>query len=227
MLLFLARAFQFLPRCVLAAVVFVIAVRLIDLNGLQEIRRESPGEFWLAVLTAVVVVAVGVEQGIVLAMVLSLLRIVNHSYRPHTGVLVETERGDWRTEVAAPGALTEPGLAVYRFGAPLFYANANRFSDEILRLADQNKSKLRWVIVDAEAMTNVDYSAARVVRALNESLARRGIALVFSRVHPELQADLDRHHISEAIGRDHIFSRLHEAISAYRLLPTVPTVKDR
>jgi SulP family sulfate permease len=226
-LLFLARAFQFLPRCVLAAVVFVIAVRLIDLNGLQEIRRESPGEFWLAVLTAVVVVAVGVEQGIVLAMVLSLLRIVNHSYRPHTGVLVETERGDWRTEAAAPGALTEPGLAVYRFGAPLFYANANRFSDEILRLADQNKSKLRWVIVDAEAMTNVDYSAARVVRALNESLARRGIALVFSRVHPELQADLDRHHISEAIGRDHIFSRLHEAISAYRLLPTVPTVKDR
>jgi len=226
-LLFLARAFQFLPRCVLAAVVFVIAVRLIDLNGLQEIRRESPGEFWLAVLTAVVVVAVGVEQGIVLAMVLSLLRIVNHSYRPHTGVLVETERGDWRTEAAAPGALTEPGLAVYGFGAPLFYANANRFSDEILRLADQNKSKLRWVIVDAEAMTNVDYSAARVVRALNESLARRGIALVFSRVHPELQADLDRHHISEAIGRDHIFSRLHEAISAYRLLPTVPTVKDR
>jgi len=168
-----------------------------------------------------------VEQGIVLAMVLSLLRIVHHSYHPHTGVLVETERGDWRTEVAAPGALTEPGLAVYRFGAPLFYANANRFSDEILRLADQNKSTLRWVIVDAEAMTNVDYSAARVVRALSESLARRGVALVFSRVHPELQADLDRHHISTAIGRDHIFSRLHEAISAYRLLPAVPTAKNR
>ncbi|MGB9069650.1 MAG: SulP family inorganic anion transporter [Candidatus Acidiferrales bacterium] len=226
-LLLLARAFQFLPRCVLAAVVFVIAVRLIDLKGLREIRRESPGEFWLAVLTAVVVVAVGVEQGIVLAMVLSLLRIVHHSYHPHTGVLVETERGDWRTELAAPGALTEPGLAVYRFGAPLFYANANRFSDEILRLADQNKSELRWVIVDAEAMTNVDYSAARVVRALNESLARRGVALVFSRVHPELQADLDRHDITEAIGREHIFSRLHEAISAYRLLPAVPTVKYR
>jgi SulP family sulfate permease len=226
-LLFLARAFQFLPRCVLAAVVFVIAVRLIDLKGLREIRRESPGEFWLAVLTTAVVVTVGVEQGIVLAMVLSLLRIVHHSYHPHTGVLVETERGDWRTELAAPGALTEPGLAVYRFGAPLFYANANRFSDEILRLADQNKSKLRWVIVDAEAMTNVDYSAARVVRALNESLGRRGVALVFSRVHPELQADLDRHCITEAIGRGHIFSRLHEAISAYRLLPAVPTVKDR
>jgi SulP family sulfate permease len=226
-LLFLARAFQFLPRCVLAAVVFVIAVRLIDLKGLQDIRRESPGEFWLATLTAIVVVAVGVQQGIVLAMVVSLLRIVHHSYRPHTGVLVETERGDWRTEVAAPGALTEPGLAVYRFGAPLFYANANRFSDEILRLADQNRSKLRWVIVDAEAMTNVDYSAARVVRALSESLAHRGVALVFSRVHPELQADLDRHHITEAIGPQHIFSRLHEAISAYRSLPAVPTAIDR
>jgi high affinity sulfate transporter 1 len=218
-LLFLARVFQFLPRCVLAAVVFVIAVRLIDLKGLRDIRRESPGEFWLAVLTAVVVVAAGVQQGIVLAMVVSLLRIVNHSYRPHTGVLVETERGEWRTEAAAPGALTEPGLAVYRFGAPLFYANANRFSDEILRVADQNQSRLRWVIVDAEAMTDVDYSAARVVGALNESLSRRGVALVFARVHPELQADLDRHHITEAIGRGHIFSRLHEAITAYHELP--------
>jgi sulfate permease, SulP family len=218
-LLFLTRAFQFLPRCVLAAVVFVIAVRLIDLKGLQDIRRESPGEFWLAVLTAVVVVTVGVEQGIVLAMVLSLLRIVHHTYHPHTGVLVETERGDWRTQAAEPGALTEPGLAVYRFGAPLFYANANRFSDEILRLADENESKLRWVIVDAEAMTNVDYSAARVVRALNKSLADRGVALVFSRVHPELQADFDRHNITDAIGRDHIFSRLHEAISAYHVQP--------
>ncbi len=218
-LLFLTRAFQFLPRCVLGAVVFVIAVRLIDMKGLREIRRESPGEFWLAVLTAIVVVAVGVEQGIIFAMVLSLLRIVRHSYRPHTGVLVETPHGDWRTEPAVSGALTEPGLVVYRFGAPLFYANAGRFMEEVAGLAAHAGTALRWVIVDSEAMTNVDYSAARVVRLLNQNLAARGTALVFARVHPELQADLDRHRITDAVGRDHIFSRLHEAITAYHSLP--------
>jgi SulP family sulfate permease len=217
-LLFLMRTFQFLPRCVLAAVVFVIAVRLIDVKGLQEIRQESPGEFWLAVLTALVVVGVGVEQGIIFAMVVSLLRIVHHSYRPHTGVLVETPHGDWRTEPAVPGALTEPGLAVYRFGAPLFYANAGRFMEEVSGLAANAGPSLRWIVIDSEAMTNVDYSAARVVRQLAQNLQTEGITLVFARVHPELQADLDRHHITPAVGREHIFSRLHEALAAYHAL---------
>ena len=218
-LLFLTREFQFLPRCVLGAIVFVIAVRLIDLRGLREIRRESPGEFWLAVLTAAVVIVVGVEQGIGLAMVLSLLRIVRHSYRPHTGLLVQNSKGDWQTEPIEAGNTTEPGLAIYRFGAPLFYANAGRFAEEISSLGSQTSSALRWLIVDAEAMTNVDYSAACVVRALHKSLAARGITLVFARVHPELQADFDRHLTTDAIGRNHIFARLHEAIAAYHELP--------
>ena len=90
-LLFLTRPLQYLPRCVLGAIVFFIAVRLIDFRGLRDIRRESPGEYALAVFTAAVVVLVGVEQGILLAMVLSLLRIVRHSYHPHTGVLAISE----------------------------------------------------------------------------------------------------------------------------------------
>jgi len=218
-LLFLTRAFQFLPRCVLGAVVFVIAVKLIDLRGLRAIRRESPGEFWLAVVTAVVVVAVGVQQGIVLAMVVSLLRIVRHSYHPHTGVLVLNEKGDWRTEPILSAETTEPGLAIYRFGAPLFYANAGRFAEEVSSLASNSRFGLRWLIVDCEAITNVDYSAAHVVCELSRSLTGRGITLVFARVHPELLADLDRHHITEAVGREHIFPRLHEALAAYRALP--------
>ena len=84
-----------------------------------------------ALITSAVVVLVGVEQGIVLAMVLSLLRIVRYSYHPHTAVLVESESGIWRLTPAVPGAVTEPGLVIYRFGAPLFYANSGRFSDEI------------------------------------------------------------------------------------------------
>ena len=86
-LLFLTRPLQYLPRCVLGALVFVIAIRLINLRTILALRRESPGEFGLALIAAVVVVAAGVEQGILLAMILSLLRIVQHSYHPHTGVM--------------------------------------------------------------------------------------------------------------------------------------------
>jgi sulfate permease, SulP family len=214
-LLFLTKPLQYLPRCVLGAIVFVIAVRLINLRALRDILRESPGEFALALMTAGVVVIVGVEQGIVLAMVVSLLRVVRHSYRPHTGLLVENDKGVWQTEPVAPGATTEPGLAIYRFGAPLFYANVSQFSEEISRLAGPGPSALRWVIVDCEAITNIDYSAARVVSDLVRNLADRGVTLVFARVHPELQADLDRHRITETVGRSHIFSRLHEAIAGY------------
>jgi len=222
-LLFLTEPLQYLPRCVLGAIVFVIAVRLIDLRGLWKIQRESPGEFALAVITAAVVVLLGVEQGIVLAMVVSLLRVVRHTYRPHTGVMVMNEKGYWQTLPAVYGTVSEPGTAIYRFGAPLFYANASRFSEELLRLVGPGPSKLRWLIVDSEAVTNVDYSAAEVVRELYRELSTRGVVLVFARVHPTLQEDLDRHHITETVGVEHLFPRLHDALAAYHNSQQVPS----
>jgi len=177
-------------------------------------RRESPGEYALALITAAVVVLVGVEQGIVLAMVLSLLRIVRHSYHPHTAVLVQEQGGIWRLTPAVPGAVTEPGLVVYRFGAPLFYANAGRFSDEVRALVGPPPSPVRWLVVDAGAITNVDYTAARVVRELQDDLAHRGVALVVAHVQSDLKADLDRHHLTEVIGQVRMFDTLHEAMAA-------------
>jgi SulP family sulfate permease len=217
-LLFLTRPLQYLPRCVLGAIVFIVAVRLVNLRGLRDIRRESPGEFLLAVTTAGVVVLVGVEQGIVLAMVLSLLRIVHHSYRPHTAVLTQGEGGLWQLTPVVRGAVTEPGLVVYRFGAALFYANAGRFSDEVRLLAGPGFSSLRWLVVDCGAITQVDYTAARVVRELQEDLAQSGVALVFAHVQSDLKPDLDRHHLTEAIGADRIFDSLHEALACYHSL---------
>jgi len=206
---------QYLPRCVLGAIVFIVAIRLVDLRGMQAIRRESPGEYLLALTAMVVVILVGVEQGIVLAMVLSLLRIVNHSYRPHTAVLVRGDDGLWQLTPVVPGATTEPGLAIYRFGAALFYANAGRFSDEIRDLVGPSPPKLRWLVVDAGAITHVDYSAARVVRELQQNLADRGVALVFAHVQPELRSDLKRHELTDAIGADRILDHLHDAVDAY------------
>ncbi len=215
-LLYLTGPLRFLPQCVLGAVVFTIAVRLIDLRGLSAVRRESPGEFALAVTTAIVVVLAGVEQGILLAMSLSLFRIVHHSYRPHTAVLEQTPDGMWQLHPVVPGALTEPGLVIYRFGAPLFYANANRFSEEVQMLATSAPSLLHWLIVDAGAITHVDFTAARAVREVRESLSAQGTGLVFAHVQSDLKPDLDRHHLTEDIGPSRIFESLHQALAALR-----------
>ncbi len=213
-LLFLTGALEYLPRCVLGAIVFVIAVRLVDLRGLRGIRRESPGEYILAVTTAAVVVLVGVEQGIVLAMVVSLLRIVRHSYHPHAAVLVEDKKGIWQQIPAVRGAVTEPGLVVYQFGAALFYANAERFADGVRDLVGPAPSPVRWLVVHAGAITNVDYTAARVVRELQQDLTQRGVGLVFAHVQSDLKPDLDRHGLTQAIGPTRIFDTLHEALAA-------------
>jgi MFS superfamily sulfate permease-like transporter len=210
-LLFLTRPLEYLPRCVLGALVFMIAIRLIKLRTLLAIRSESPGEFALALTTAVVVVAVGVEQGILLAMILSLFRVVQHSYHPHTGVMVLNKDGTWNLNPVASGAMTEPGLVLYRFGANLFYANSNRFAEEVNSLVGQPPSQVRWLIVDAEAITHLDYSAARVVLELQQRLTSCGTQLGFARMPWGLKADFARHHLTEVIDPSLIFDRLHDA----------------
>jgi len=215
-LLFLTGPLQYLPHCVLAGIVFNIAVGLIDMAGLRAIGRESPGEFWLAVTTAATVTLVGVEQGILLAVTLSLLRHVRHSYRPHTSVLAPDAAGRWLPTPAQPGAQSEPGLMVYRFGADLFYANASRFSGEARSLIEHAPTPVRWFVVDAGAITDIDYSAARDLRDLFEELRGRDLALVFGRVGPDLRADMDRHSILTLIREDRIFATLHEAIALAR-----------
>ena len=215
-LLFLTGPLQYLPRCVLASIVFTIAVGMIDVTGLRNIRRESPGEFYLAVVTASAVVAIGVEQGILLAIALSIFRHVRHSYSPHTMMFAPDPTGRWVRIPATPGKETEPGLIVYRFGSDLFFANAHRFADQVRALVDSAPTPVRWFIVDASAITDVDYSAAQSIRDLLNELARRGVHVVFARVSPYLRSDMERHHITAVLGEKWIFTTLHEAIAAMR-----------
>ena len=215
-LLALTGPLQYLPRCVLAAIVFTIAVGMIDAAGLRDIRRESWGEFILAVGTAAVVVTIGVEEGIVLAIVFSLFRHVRHSYRPHTVVLAFDATGQRIPVPATPGMQTEPGLIVYRFGADLFYANDHRFTDDVRALVAQAPTPVRWFVVDAEAITDLDYSAARSIHELLDDLARQKVGMMFARVSPYLRSDMDRHGVTAALGETRVFTTLHEAIAAAR-----------
>jgi len=215
-LLFFTGPLQYLPRSVLAGIVFTIAIGLVDFRSLRDIRSESPGEFRLALVTAAVVTLVGLEQGILLAVALSLLRHVHHSYRPNTMVLTPDGSGQWLLVSATPGVETEPGLVIYRFGADLFYANDNRFTDEVRALIEQAPTPVRWFVVDASAMTDIDYSAARSLRDLCDDLKSRKVNLVFGRVNIYLREDMNRHGITAVIGEKFIFSTLHDALAAVR-----------
>jgi len=215
-LLFLTKPLQFLPLCVLGAIVFVVAIRLVDIKGLRILRRYSPSEFYIAVVTAAAVVFIGVERGIILAVVLSLLLHVRHGYHPHTAVIVHDPVEHWRMEPVASGKMIEPGLVMYWFGSDLYYANVNHFVAEAHQLAGASPGPVRWLMVDASAITAVDFSAGQALKELQQDLAKQGTVLALARVNAELQADLDRQGITTAIGADRIFSSRRQSLSAYK-----------
>ena len=151
-LLFLTGALAYLPEAALSAIVFLIGVGLIDLAGMRKIFEQRRSEFWVALITAVTVVVVGVEQGILLAIVLSLVDHTRYGYRPKNAVLVPAESGGWQPEPVATAAQAAPGLVIYRFTHSLYYANCQQFSDEISFLANTAEPPLRWLCLDVSAV---------------------------------------------------------------------------
>jgi sulfate permease, SulP family len=216
-LLFLTGPLQLLPVCVLGAIVFTIAIRLVDLRGLNDLRRKSPGEWILALVTAAAVVLFGVEDGILLALVLSLLQHVRHSYEPSVGVKTRTTDGQWQMSPLEPGRMAAPGLIVYWFGSDLFYANIDRFGHQARKLATESPSPMRWLVVDAGAITSVDYTAGGTLKELVKDLAQHGVELVFAHISESLKADLDRQGLNEVIGPERQFETLRECLAAYGL----------
>ncbi|MGA7129854.1 MAG: SulP family inorganic anion transporter [Chthoniobacterales bacterium] len=214
-LLFLTGPLQFLPVCVLGAIVFTIAVRLVDLKGLRELQRKSPGEWILALITTGAVVLFGVEDGIMLALVLSLLQHVRHSYRPHTAVETRAPEGHWLMNALSPEHMAAPGLIVYWFGSDLFYANFDRFAGQAHKLLTDSQSPVTWLAVDAGAITSIDYTAAGGLKELAKELDKKGITLVFAHINQNFRADLDRQELTEVIGPTRMFETLRECLAAY------------
>ena len=163
-----------LPIAALASVVFVIAVRLIDVTGMRRILAYSRAEFAVALLTTVAVVVMGVEDGIAVAVVISIINHLRHSYRPLNSVLLKSPTGHWKAVPVTPGARTEDGLVIYRFGTSLYYANASRLVDDITVLAGQG-GPLRWLVLDFAAIGDVDYTAAGVLSRVTELLRKREV----------------------------------------------------
>jgi len=197
-------------------------VKLIDYRGLSEIYRKSQEEFRLAIITAATVVFIGVEEGILLAVVLSLLEHVRHGYRPHTAVLVRHPDDHWWMVKPAPGKLAEPGVVIYWFGADLYYANANYFAERARSLVIDLEAPVHWFVLDAAAITAIDCSAGSTLRELQQDLAAKGISLVLAHVNVELRTQLDHHGLTEIIGTNRLFDTFRECLAAYHADANIP-----
>ena len=215
-LLFLTAPLAYMPEAVLSAMVFLIGLELIDINGMRKIYAERPWEFLVALTTTVVVVFWGVEQGIILAIVLSLLVHTRHGYRPKNLVMAATADGQWRSLPVSTLAQLEPGLIVYRFTHSMYYANAELLADQLLGLARDAQPPLACVCIDAAAVDDVDFSAAQTLLSCCEALQKQGIRLVFAAVADDVRIELDRSGLTGMIGEDGYYAAVADAVAAYR-----------
>jgi MFS superfamily sulfate permease-like transporter len=204
----------YLPDAALAAVVFVIAIELIDLLGMRGILATRKHEFAVASFTAAAVVALGVEYGLVLAIIASITEHLRHSYSPLNSVLVKSPAGHWHPVPAGPGARTEEGLVVYRFGTSLYYANASRLVEDVAALVGHG-GPLRWLVIDCAAIGDVDYTASAVLVKVVEHVHQHHVHLVLSCVLGPVRQQLDRYGISKAVGQDAYFDTPGEALEAF------------
>jgi sulfate permease, SulP family len=214
-LLFLTKPLQYLPNAVLAAVVFVIGVKLIDVRHMREIWRLRRDEFWVALVTAAVVVGVGVEQGIILALLLSVILHVRRHYEPHNLVLSFGEDGRLTTSPPVPGTMSEPGLVLYRFAVGIFYANVERLAEEISGLVDVPDPP-HWFVLVADAIDDVDYTGGKVLVELARQLEARQVVFGIAGANADLRQELERFGVIDIIGADHVFDSVGAARAAFR-----------
>ena len=213
-LVLFTRPLAYLPDAALAAVVFLIAVELIDVEGMRRILALRKHEFAVALLTTAAVLVLGVEYGIVLAIIASVVDHLRHSYSPLNSVLVKSPEGHWQPVPARPGARTEEGLVVYRFGTSLYYANASRLVEDIAALVGHG-SPLRWMVIDCAAIGDVDYTASAVLVKVAEHVHQHHVHLVLSCVLGPVRRQLDHYGISKALGQDAYFDTPGAALETF------------
>ena len=213
-LLLLTGPLAYLPVAALAAVVFLIAIELIDVNGMRRILAIRRGEFTIAVLTTIAVVALGVEYGIVVAVVASIVDHLRHSYSPINSVLVKSPAGHWRPGPLVPGARTEEGLVVYRFGTSLYYANAPKLLDDLTALV--SGGPLRWLVFDCAAIGDIDFTASAILTRVIQRAHRQHVRFVVSTVLGPVRQQLDRYGISAMLGPNCYYDTPGEALEAFR-----------
>jgi SulP family sulfate permease len=204
------------PLTALAAVVVYAATRLVDARELRRFARFRRSELVLALVTAAGVLVLDVLQGIVLAIALSGLDLLRRVAHPHDAVegLVPELEGMHDVD-DYPDAEVIPGLMVYRYDSPLFFANAEDFRRRALAAVEGAAVPVRWFVLNVEANTEIDVTAADALESLHHELDRRGVVVALARLKQDLRAQLARTPLLERIGEEHIFPTLPTAVAAY------------
>lgn len=216
-LLFLGPLLETFPMAALGGVVVYAATRLVDVAGFRRLAHFRTSELVLAGATTVAVLAVDVLYGIGIAIALSVLNLLRRIVRPHDAILGFAPGVAGMHDVDDyPTATQVPGLMLYRYDAPLFFADAQNFRDRALESIDSAVDPVRWFVLNAEANIEIDFTAADTLEELRSELADRGITLGLARVKFDVREDLERAGLIERVGPEMVFATLPTAVEAYR-----------
>jgi high affinity sulfate transporter 1 len=205
-----------LPNSALAAVVISAAIGLIEAEGVRKLYRVHRTEFALSIVCFLGVAVLGVVEGIFIAIALALLDFVRRAWRPYDAVLGRVDDLKGYHDVARhPDARRIPGLVLFRWDAPLFFANAEVFADRLRQAIASSPTPVRWAVVAAEPVTDVDTTAADALRELDQELAAEGIDLRFAEMKGPVKDKLRRYALYERFGDDHFYPTVGEAVNAY------------
>lgn len=207
---------QHLPSPALAAIVIASAIGLIEIDGLVRIYRMQPWEFWLSIVCFAGVAVLGVIPGIGLAIGIAVVEFLWDGWRPYSAVLGRPKGVEGYHDITRyPGADRVPGLVLFRWDAPLFFANAELFKDRVLEAVAQSPTPVRWVVVAAEPVTSVDVTAADSLVELNDALHKAGIELRFAELKDPVKDKLKRFGLFSELGEDSFFPTIGAAVSSY------------
>ncbi len=221
LLMFAPNLLQHLPHTALAAVVIASAIGLFEVSNLRRIYRMQRWEFWLSMVCFAGVAVFGAIPGIALAIVIAVIEFLWDGWRPHSAVLGRVKQIRGFHDIARhPDARLIPGLVLFRWDAPLFFANAELFRERILEAVASSPTAVRWVVVAAEPVTSVDVTASDVVSELDDTLQSAGIELCFAEMKDPVKDKLKRFGLFTRLGEKTFFATIDEAVEAY--LATLP-----
>ena len=205
-----------LPTTALAAVVIAAALRLFDLDSVRVFHRVRRSDFIVTIVAFAAVAGLGVVVGIPIAVGVSVLDFVRRAWRPHDAVLGRAPGVTGYHDVTRyPNARQVPGLILFRWDAPLFFANADMFRQRVVDAVDESSARVRWVVVAAEPITDVDTTAAETIRELDTELSTRGVELAFAEMKDPVTDRLRRYGLQAKIGHDFFFPTVGAAVKAF------------